>query len=126
MDWKKIIRLIYFILGLLSLFLGIIGAFLPLIPTTPFVLLSAYFLARSSSKYYRWMRNNRYLGKTLSAWESKQGLTIREKIRIIFIATVGIGISIYICPNIIGRIVLTAAWFIPFSIAIFSKNRKDN
>jgi uncharacterized membrane protein YbaN (DUF454 family) len=72
------------------------------------------------------MRNNRYLGKTLSAWESKQGLTIREKIRIIFIATVGIGISIYICPNIIGRIVLTAAWFIPFSIAIFSKNRKDN
>ncbi|MDR2840025.1 MAG: YbaN family protein, partial [Paludibacter sp.] len=55
-------KLLFIILGLISLALGIIGIFLPLLPTTPFLLLSAALFARGSQRLYNWLINHRVLG----------------------------------------------------------------
>jgi len=81
---------------------------------------------KSSKRYHRWLRQNRFFGKTVRAWEARLGLTIREKVRLIISATVVIAVSFILCTNIVGRIVLVACWPIPISVALFTKTRKDD
>ena len=113
------------VLGLAALGVGIVGIFIPLLPTTPLVLLSAYLFARSSPRYHQWIRNNKYFGKTVRSWEAGEGLTVREKRRMIIAATLFIGISFILCSNILGRIVLLLAWPIPLAVALFTRTRKE-
>ncbi len=77
---SKIIRLILLIIGTVSLALGIIGIFIPLLPTTPFLLLSAACYAKSSRKFYLWMMNNRYFGKYISKYKERKGIPLKIKI----------------------------------------------
>ncbi|MDR2626822.1 MAG: YbaN family protein, partial [Dysgonamonadaceae bacterium] len=55
-------KYVFISFGFLSLALGILGIFLPLLPTTPFLLLSAFLFARSSQRLYNWLLNHRILG----------------------------------------------------------------
>jgi len=103
-----------------------VGLFVPLLPTTPLVLLSAWLFAKSSRKYHHWIQINRYFGKTVRAWEAGLGLTAKEKWRMVAFATLFIGISFIICTNIVGRIVLVLVWPIPILVAIFCKTRNDD
>ncbi len=77
---SKIIRLILLIIGTVLLALGIIGIFIPLLPTTPFLLLSAACYAKSSRKFYLWMMNNRYFGKYISNYKERKGIPLKIKI----------------------------------------------
>ena len=123
---KRIRQKIFLLFGFIALGAGVIGVFLPLLPTTPFILLSAWLFARSSAKYHRWLRSNKYFGKTIRAWEKGQGLTVKEKWRMIITATVFIGISFYICTNIVGRIVLVLVWPIPIITVVLMKTRRED
>lgn len=58
-------------LGLLSLVLGIIGIFLPLLPTTPFLLLSAFCFARSSVRFHNWLMKHPVLSPPLRDWQDR-------------------------------------------------------
>ena len=68
-------------IGLSSLLLGILGVFLPLLPTTPFILLSAFCFSKSSSRLHLWLLNHKLFGHLISDWE-KHGV-IRTKVKII-------------------------------------------
>ena len=61
--------------GLLALGLGILGIPLPLLPTTPFLLLSAWCFARSSKRFYRWLIHHRYFGKIIRDYREKGGVS---------------------------------------------------
>lgn len=74
---KKILLLT---LGHLFLILGIIGAFLPILPTTPFLLLAAYFYSKSSKKVHDWMLGHKYLGPPLKDWQESGVIGIKAKI----------------------------------------------
>lgn len=67
--------------GVIALILGIIGIFLPVMPTTPFVLLAAACFARSSTKMHNMLLLNRYFGDTIRNYESGKGLSRKVKIR---------------------------------------------
>lgn len=78
---KESTRLIYFILGWISLILGFIGIFLPLLPTTPFLLLTAFLWARSSKRWYHWLMTQKTFGPIIRDWESRG--VIRKKAKVL-------------------------------------------
>ena len=59
---NKLIRLLFAFIGSIFVGLAIIGIFLPGLPTTPFLIVAAYFYIRSSNKLYNWLINNKFLG----------------------------------------------------------------
>lgn len=90
----------FFILfGIIFLILGTIGIVIPLLPTTPFYLLSAYFFGKSSEKYYKFLMNNRVFGKYIKDYYEKKGITLKNKVNSIIFLSLGIGWSIYKTQN---------------------------
>jgi len=77
---NRIIRYIVLIAGIVSLILGIIGIFLPLLPTTPFVLLTAYCFAKSSNKLHLLLLNHKYFGKILQDFTENRIIRRKNKI----------------------------------------------
>lgn len=73
-------RILLAFLGVLSLALGIIGAFLPILPTTPFVLLAGVLFARSSPKLNAWLMNHRIFGKIIHDFRVDKSITLHAKI----------------------------------------------
>ena len=61
-------RLIWLAVGIIAVGLGAIGVFLPLLPTTPFVLLAAFAFARSSPRLHNWLLEHRFFGPLIENW----------------------------------------------------------
>lgn len=89
-------RYLLICLGWLFVILGVIGAVLPLLPTTPFLILALGCFAESSPRFHKMLLDNKWFGPPLAQWE--QSKTIRRKIKhkvmILIIATFGISIWI--------------------------------
>ena len=74
------VKFILTILGLLSLGLGVAGIFLPLLPTTPLLLLAAWCFIRSSSRLYDWLLNHPYLGEYIRNFRENKAIPLRVKV----------------------------------------------
>lgn len=103
-------RKVYIFFGLLMVALGTAGIFLPLLPTTPFLLLATYLFARSSPRLHAWLLNHRHLGPYIHAFRNRTGLTRVQKWRIGTSFTVLIGVSVYFAPIATIRAILAAIW----------------
>ena len=68
------------VFGVLSLGLGIIGIFLPLLPTTPFILLSAYLFAKSSTRLHYWITNHKLFGDYIRSYNEDKSISMQVKI----------------------------------------------
>lgn len=79
--------------GTLSLGLGVLGIFLPVLPTTPFLLLAAFCYARSSQRLYDWLLGTRRLGPYIRTWREKKGIPLRFKIAVLILMTATIVVS---------------------------------
>ena len=90
---KNRIKYLLIIIGTLSVGLGSLGMFLPILPTTPFLLLAAACYARSSKRFYYWLLNNRWFGKYIDNYRQKKGIPLRLKVYIITMLWVTILIS---------------------------------
>ena len=71
---------IYIFLGFLSLGLGVIGIIVPGLPTTPLVLLAAYFFSKSSPRFHQWLLNNKLFGKYIKDYQQNPSISLRVKI----------------------------------------------
>lgn len=67
-------------LGLLSFGLGVLGAFLPVLPTTPFLLLSAALFAKSNDRLYQWLMNHKTFGPYIRAFREEKAIPLHGKI----------------------------------------------
>lgn len=76
----KIKKNAYITLGILFVLLAFIGAFLPILPSTPFALLAAFFFSRSSAKFHRWLVTLPILGSLISNWEKYRVISPKAKI----------------------------------------------
>lgn len=84
---NRIVRTLFIIGGTLSLALAILGIIVPGLPTTPFALLSAFLYAKSSSRLYNWLMNNKVLGPRIRSYQKRNGVTKKGKIGIIIFMT---------------------------------------
>ena len=107
-----IYRYLYFISGVLLVAIGVIGIFLPILPTTIFLILASACFIKSSPQANEWLRNHKILGLYIKNYQDKSGLTIKSKI--LNIAFLWIMISA-------SAIFFTELWYIRlilFSIAV--------
>lgn len=77
---KAPLRYLLIFFGFVSVALGLLGIILPLLPTTPFLLLAAFFFARSSERFHHWLLNNRVFGEYIRNYQEGKGLPLRYKI----------------------------------------------
>jgi uncharacterized membrane protein YbaN (DUF454 family) len=93
--------------GTLCAGLGIIGVFVPILPTTPFLLLAAACYMRSSERFYRWLTDNRIFGAYVRNYIEGRGMPIRIKIFTILLLWLTIGLTIaFAVHNLVIRIIL--------------------
>jgi uncharacterized membrane protein YbaN (DUF454 family) len=90
-------------LGWVSVALGVIGIFLPLLPTTPFLLLAAGCFMRSSERFYSWLINHPRLGPWIKDYLEGEGIPLKGKIYAILTMWISIGISSWLIPYFWAR-----------------------
>ncbi|KXK50200.1 MAG: Inner membrane protein YbaN [Chlorobi bacterium OLB5] len=101
------IRWILLISGFVLVGIGILGMFLPLLPTTIFFILAAWCFARSSEKFHKWLHTNRVFGKYLRNYRVKGGMTVKSKVITIFFLLAGIFFSaMYATDNFFVKLLL--------------------
>ena len=96
---NQLFRWILIIAGTIFLGFGIIGIFLPILPTTPFLLLSAACYARSSQRFYNWLMNNKWFGNYIKNYREGRGIPLKFKILTISLLWLTILTSIYFVIN---------------------------
>ena len=77
---QKLVKVLLFIVGTFSLALGAIGIFLPILPTTPFLLLSAACYLRSSDRMHKWLLGSRWFGEYLKNYQEGRGIPLKTKL----------------------------------------------
>jgi len=104
---NKIIKIILIISGTISLILGIIGIFIPLFPTMPFLLLTSACYLRSSSKLYNMLIENKYIGKHLVEYKENRSISKKVKYVTVISLWMSIGLStLFIVSNNYIKILL--------------------
>ncbi|MDR2168283.1 MAG: YbaN family protein [Clostridiales bacterium] len=99
-------RVIYNILGAFFVVVAIIGAFLPILPTTPFLILASMLFTAGSPKMRAWLLRSKFLGPYLDNYYNKRGLTTAYKLRLIANLWAGMAFAITIVPLLFVQILL--------------------
>ena len=95
------------IMGTACLIIGGVGIVLPLLPTTPFLLLAAVCYARSSERWYHWLLHNRWFGSYIRNWHEGKGIPMKTKILSILFLILTIGYcAVVVIPFFIGKVAL--------------------
>ncbi|MDH4190005.1 MAG: YbaN family protein [Betaproteobacteria bacterium] len=88
------VRALYWAAGTLCVALGVIGLFVPILPTTPFMLLAAACYARASERFYLWLVNHRLFGPAVREWRRHRSIPWRTKLWAIGLMTATLSTSI--------------------------------
>ena len=93
---KAITKILYISLGWFFVLLGVVGVLLPLLPTTPFLILALVLFARSSPRFHKMLLNNRWVGKGLKQWEEKKSVSRQTKRNASILVLISFSLSIAI------------------------------
>jgi len=111
-------RLIFFTLGWTFFGLGLLGAFLPVLPTTPFMLLALFMFAKSSERFHNWLYHHRVFGPPLQSWHQHRVIPAKAKIMSVSMMSLSLVYVILYSPIPVWMIVVTGllmaygAWFV--------------
>lgn len=100
-------RYIYLLIGIISLSLGCVGIVLPILPTTPFLLLAGFCFARSSKRIYQWFVSSKIYQRYLDSFVKRRAMTLKTKICILSFASIMLAF-----PLILSKIFLLKLFII--------------
>ena len=113
----KVKRAIYLVIGTLALVLGAIGLFLPVLPTTPFVILAAACFMRSSERMHEWLLQSELFGETIENYQAGRGLKRSTKTRALVLMWATISISAFL---FVDQLIFRGAMFlVAFLVTIY-------
>jgi len=104
-----VIKTFYNIAGTVALLLGILGVFLPVLPTTPFLLLASACYMRGSRRMHLWLLNQRHLGPYIKHFQAGRGIPLRAKVAALAFMWTSLTISFLIVP------IPWVRWLLPIS-----------
>ena len=110
------IRILLSALGCVCVLLGVLGIFLPLLPTTPFLLLAAWLFARSSERFHAWLVSHPTLGPLITAWQDGRGINRGLRRKVLMFLWLSMLVSMIIVAKWWAIIMLT---LIGTSVSIF-------
>ena len=102
----KIVNLFYIFLGFIALALGAAGIVLPLLPTTPLILVACFCFAKGSSRFHSWLVNTWFYKKYLSEFAKTREMTIKTKLSICITASVFVSIPFIFAPFWVVRLII--------------------
>jgi len=110
----RIKKLLFVVLGFVFLTLGSMGTVLPMLPTTPFVLLAAICFGKSSDRLHAWFLSTRFYRKNLESFAQRRGMTIKTKLTLLVAVTFFMGISfitmVILSTPVFAQIALAIVW----------------
>ena len=104
-------RVLLIILGWICVVLATLGVVLPLLPTTPFLLLAGWCFARSSPRFHHWLLHRSWFGSYLRHWQQHRALPKGAKPKAVVLILVTFAVSIYFVPLLWVRILLLCMMF---------------
>lgn len=93
---NPIIQWLLIAAGTFFLGLGLVGIFIPVLPTTPFLLLAAACFARSSKRFYKWLLKNKWFGSYIKNYREGRGIPMNVKLVTISVLWITILISVFL------------------------------
>ena len=111
---KKVMKIVLTLLGLISLGLGIVGIFLPVLPTTPLLLLAAALFLKSNRGLYEWLLNHPKLGPYIRNFMEYKAIPL--KIKILSVSMVWI--TLLCCAVFVAKVFWFRLFFVGLAIAI--------
>ena len=120
----KVKKVVFIVVGCICLGLGVVGVILPILPTTPFLLVTAYCFARSSEKLNTWFKSTRLYKNHLESFVKKEEMKASTKISIISCVTLLMGVgfflmarkSVWIPCGILAVVWLAHIWYFGFRV----------
>lgn len=116
---NKVKKIIYIVAGFLSLALGFIGVILPVLPTTPFLLLASICFFRSSEKLDKWFKGTSLYKKNLESFVVNRAMTKQQKWRILLFAYFIMMFPLIIVDNWTVKIILLLVMIVKFYYFMF-------
>ena len=116
---KDNMKIIYVILGFVSMGLGLAGSFLPGLPTVPFLLLASFFFARGSERFHRWFTQTKIYKNYLEDFEKNRSMTLKAKIGLLCLSSTMIAFPIFFVKNNYLRLALILAVIFKYYYFIF-------
>ncbi len=104
-------KALWALFGIIAFVLGTIGVFLPVLPTTPFILLAAFCFARSSERLDAWFKTTKVYHKVLEGYITKREMTLHAKLSLLIPVSILFGISMFFMWHIVAmRYVMGVIW----------------
>lgn len=117
---SRLVRALWTAAGTFFLALGIIGIAIPLLPTTPFLLLAAACYLRGSERMHKWLLNHRWFGEYIRNYQEGKGIPLKAKVMAISLLWITIGVSAFLFINNIWIRIILIAIAVGVSIHIIS------
>lgn len=101
---KSPIKLLWLMIGIVSMVLGAIGVVLPVLSTTPFLLLASFCFAKGSDRFHKWFIGTKLYKKHLESFVTSRSMTLKTKLCILLPASAMLILAMLAMSNIYGRV----------------------